>query len=327
MKLNNLQALRAIAAINVVMFHTLGSVARTRSEDPGALAVLLGWGANGVDIFFVLSGFVIYLSQAQKPKTPGRFLWNRVIRIVPNYWAWTLSLFAALVAPQLFPRLEAGAGHLAASLLFVSQPFTGLEPVFYVGWTLEYEMLFYALFWAALWIRVPQAPLIFIPAALLLLALVAGLPLLALEFLFGVLIALAFLAASPILPPVFTFTAGVGGLLASIALPIPGGRIVEWGIPAFLLVHGAVFLPEWKSAPLRFLGNASYSIYLVQVVSIPVVLKLALLLFPQLPSDLLTLLIVAATVTAGALNYVWFERPASGWLQAIGSQKIASRYA
>lgn len=197
MKLRNLQSLRAFAAINVVMFHAIGVVGSARSST-GMMSLFAGWGENGVDIFFVLSGFVIYLSQMQNPKTPGRFIVNRLSRIGPNYWGWTivLALFLA-VAPGLFPHLEFGVFHLMSSLFFCSQPLTGARPIFYVGWTLEYEMLFYSLFFVSLLTPLKKAPLVFIPCALFFLVAVAGLPFIALEFLFGIAIAVTFLRGRP----------------------------------------------------------------------------------------------------------------------------------
>ncbi|NKX42774.1 acyltransferase, partial [Rhodobacteraceae bacterium R_SAG2] len=143
--LSNIQILRAFAATNVVVFHTIGVVEKSFAE-VSILGRLAGWGENGVDIFFVLSGFVIQFSYANSPKEPGEFLRSRLIRIIPNYWSWTLALFfALLLLPQLFPRLEADLLHLLTSMAFVSGPLLAREPIFYVGWTLEYEMLFYFL--------------------------------------------------------------------------------------------------------------------------------------------------------------------------------------
>lgn len=100
-------------------------------------------------------------------------------------------------------------------------------------------------------------------------------------------------------------------------MKIPGDRILSCGIPAALLVHGAVFLPQWRTGLVEFLGDASYSIYLVQVATIPVVLKLAYAVDPSVQGDLLILSIVVATIFAGVVNYMWFERPAFNRLRVI----------
>ena len=93
--LGNLQALRAIAAINVVLFHMIGS-----AESYGVHArwfPLLGkWGASGVDLFFVISGFVMVYAQARSPKGPVDFLLSRARRIVPIYWVLSFGVLALL---------------------------------------------------------------------------------------------------------------------------------------------------------------------------------------------------------------------------------------
>lgn len=81
------------------------------------------------------------------------------------------------------------------------------------------------------------------------------------------------------------------------------------GIPAALLVHGAVFLPQFSNRTLEFLGDASYSIYLLQVLSIPVALQFAQAATPGIPGDAVVLWITVASLAIGAANYVGFERP------------------
>lgn len=208
--LSNIQILRAFAATNVVVFHTIGVVERSFAE-ASILGNLSGWGENGVDVFFVLSGFVIQFSYARSPKEPGKFLRSRLIRIIPNYWSWTLVLFfALLLLPQLFPRLEADSLHLLTSIAFLSGPLLASEPVLYVGWTLEYEMLFYLLFTLAIAAGHSLAERWLVPAAMLGLVIAFGLPLLAMEFVFGMLIARAFLSGRAMVNPAVTFWFGGG---------------------------------------------------------------------------------------------------------------------
>ena len=88
----NLQLLRAFAAINVIIYHIIGTSVAYGYE-LNFINILSGWGANGVDIFFVISGFIMYFSQAQNPKTPIKFLKSRLIRIVPLYWLMTFVSF------------------------------------------------------------------------------------------------------------------------------------------------------------------------------------------------------------------------------------------
>ena len=86
----NLHLLRAIAALAVVYFH---------GTSEAGLNLPVSIGSHGVDVFFVISGFIIaYIGT----RSPDRFLIRRVIRIVPFYWAATLAVFgAAALAPHM----------------------------------------------------------------------------------------------------------------------------------------------------------------------------------------------------------------------------------
>ena len=150
-----------------------------------------------------------------------------------------------------------------------------------------------------------------VPAAILSLVIVFGLPLLAMEFVFGMLIARAFLSGRAMVNPAVTFWAGGLLLLAPLFIDIPADRMIVSGIPAALLEHGAVFLPQISNRTFEFLGDASYSIYLLQVISIPGALQLAQAATPGMPGDAVVLWIMMASLAVGAANYVGFERP---WL-------------
>lgn len=91
--IGNIQILRGVAALAVVLFHlpTFGG----RLDLPGApdafLRNLLASGAAGVDLFFVISGFIMAHVYARRPDGPGLFLLRRGLRIVPLYWMVTLA--------------------------------------------------------------------------------------------------------------------------------------------------------------------------------------------------------------------------------------------
>lgn len=104
---------------------------------------------SGVCVFFVISGFVMYVT-GRKLKPVG-FAWKRVARIIPLYWSVTLAVCAlALADPHMLHRTDLTAEYLLKSLLFVpyANPAHGGElfPILVPGWTLNYEMAFYALF-------------------------------------------------------------------------------------------------------------------------------------------------------------------------------------
>ena len=87
-KLTNIQFLRAFAALNVVLFHIL-STAHTYGYKPISLEFLAGWGACGVDLFFVISGFIMVYIQSVKERSPTEFIVERILRVCPTYWLLT----------------------------------------------------------------------------------------------------------------------------------------------------------------------------------------------------------------------------------------------
>src|SRR4051812_44301902 len=139
-----LQILRFFAALAVVAFHSWGVAPDGFKVGEGAIAFALSRGGHGVDLFFVISGFIIFYATRSATLTPAEFLRRRVERIVPLYF------FVILVVTTLAVTLPAIFGtpdwytlrHILKSLAFIS--FTdGEMPVVYLGWSLEYEMCFY----------------------------------------------------------------------------------------------------------------------------------------------------------------------------------------
>ena len=130
-KLYSLQILRAIASTVVVYFHTFFSPE---------------FGMFGVDLFFVLSGFVICMVTDNKSTSVPRFCFDRVARIVPVYWLMTSGLFLLVLAkPDLLNTSTAHVGNYLKSLFFIPhiREAGGVYPLLMPGWTLNYEMLFY----------------------------------------------------------------------------------------------------------------------------------------------------------------------------------------
>lgn len=122
-------------------------------SDPAGLP---HFGGTGVDLFFVISGFIMVRTTMNRPTTSGQFLKARLVRIAPLYWLLTAATFAAaVVLPTIFKSTSSNPRHLLLSLLFV--PFSKAggfpQPVLFVGWTLNLEMFFYVLFAAGLRLR------------------------------------------------------------------------------------------------------------------------------------------------------------------------------
>ncbi|MGP3696422.1 acyltransferase family protein [Rhodobacter sp. NSM] len=309
----SIQYLRGLAASSVVLFHT-----SEMAQLPFAV------GAAGVDLFFVISGFVMWATMLDRPMSPWRFAWRRFTRIVPLYWIVTAVTAAAVILkPQFFPGQDVTLQTLVGSLFFLP-PVTGagLSPIVLQGWTLSYEILFYLIFAATLVLPVWQR-LRMVLAVLLSLMLVhpwlpEGLPraltepLLA-EFGIGVLIAALWSSGLriPFALCLVILAAGVAGLVASQVVADDLPRWLRWGLPAAAVLAGAVFAerarPHRPLRALTWLGDASYSLYLWHVVAGVVAVGLAGRL--GLPDPWLPLaMLVGGTLAALAL-YELVERP------------------
>jgi peptidoglycan/LPS O-acetylase OafA/YrhL len=271
-----IQYLRAVAAGLIAFQHAMGI--------PAFVHYTAHFGTVGVDLFFVISGFIMWTTTERSKRGAVQFWLARIVRVVPLYWLFTtIYVAAALVTPKSFYAVHLEAAHIIKSYLFVPamHPNLGLiAPVYTLGWTLNYEMFFYLLFGCCLFVPWPRTRIALLATAFVLL--VAG-GLLAqpqsvvprtytdpimLEFLAGVMLAIV----SPVLMRCGTL-AGLALITAAIlwvAVVYGSGfvpeRIVSHGIPAVIAVAGALMIePAARARPSRFwlmLGDASYSIYL-----------------------------------------------------------------
>ncbi|MXN46536.1 acyltransferase family protein [Shinella kummerowiae] len=312
--LYGIQYLRAFAALAVVVFHA--------AERSGfAFAI----GAAGVDVFFVISGFIMWVIVERRPVSPGRFLIDRIRRIVPIYWLATALMVAGGLA-GLFPNLVLTAGHVLASFFFVPLPSPssgGLWPVLVQGWTLNYEMFFYVVFAACLALPrsflLPAMVLVFVGLVAIGFAVESSNPLIVtytrpiiLEFVAGMLIGRLWLAGW--VPNAFASLVLIVGALVGFALiGILRLPFDEWtcGPLACALVYGTAALETRGRVPrLRLpavLGDASYSIYLWHTFAISVVAKAGMML--GLASWLVLLASFLVGTLAGLCGYYLIERP------------------
>ncbi len=322
----SVQYLRAAAAISVVVFHVLQWM-------NGGLEVARA----GVDVFFVISGFIIWTVTADGWQSAGVFLWRRASRVVPAYWIATLLLAAiVLVWPPFLPKVDPRWGHLLLSLAFIPHldpdgfPFPLLAP----GWTLSYEAAFYLIFAACL-----AAPLASRARA----ATAALTGVVAIGFFFSD--PAYILLANPLL---FEFAAGmwIGVAAGAARLPRAVGsgllllaglaafgiygatawrdeawRALTWGVPAAMIVAGAVGLEMrlgcFRSLALKRLGDASYSIYLFHPIAVAAVAHTLGYGQPWLfiPAAL------AAAILAGLAGRARIERPLIAFLRRSSTRK------
>lgn len=308
--LENIQTLRGIAAVLVVVFH-----ASAWSNNPGNAAgvfdTLGGWGRCGVDIFFVISGFIMVFATHKGNTSPLYFLYRRFARVVPIYWIYT-TIFFLLIAliPSAFALAKFDIYHAVYSYLFVSQLFFGDFPRISVGWTLEFEMFFYAIFSISL--IFPSRWMGLAVVFLVLLAIVSmGGSIMFLEFLLGIVVALLYLELpSRKVFSYFILAVSVVALVGTTQLEVGNNRFLLWGLPAAGIVYAFASLKAMFPKGFLVLGDASYSIYLVQVFTIKIAYKALALLSIEgiLPPTINTLIVIAFTLVTGLVAYFVLER-------------------
>ncbi|BDB20116.1 acyltransferase [Pseudomonas sp. CYM-20-01] len=322
----SVQALRALAAWVVVGHHFIQVFFNFEVDTPMAY-LFADKGAVGVDVFFVISGLVIFLATADKALTPWRFILMRLARITPAYWFYTLLMALLLLAvPSLFAETHLETSHLLLSLLFIPAQNPGgfgVYPLVDVGWTLNFEMLFYLLFAFALLVR--RSYRLWVVAALLYLACYLITPALnwadgfyrndiVFEFLMGIMIGMLYCCGACRTPP---WLPVLGIVVASAAIyhgaDLP--RALEWGVPSAVLVISFVALEPYfhGSRLLKLLGDCSYSVYLLHTM----VLCVGRWFAERNGIDPYAMLPVCLVMTAvcAFFSYQWLEKSTYLWLK------------
>jgi peptidoglycan/LPS O-acetylase OafA/YrhL len=333
----SLQALRGLAALGVVLFHLLPFEAKYL---PGAAVVPAGFSAGraGVDLFFVLSGFLAVWTTLG-PGGAGvaqSFLLRRVTRIYPTYWFYCIPLVVAgIAAPG--GLLSEHRPDVVASLLLIPN---AAPPLLLVAWTLEFEVYFYLAFALLIWTRMGRRNRILslvlwgaiVAAGRVLLApsrtqalLDALLSPLVFEFLAGC--AAAWLCAAGIARAKTAVAGVVGcgilgiGLLWSETLfGMPWLRVVVFGCGVALLLIGCfgedMVVRRVLPRVIVRIGDTSYSLYLSHLFTIGAVGHALSRVAPSVPllgtpaghAVVLCAVVVAALLVAEA-SYRWIERP------------------
>ncbi len=336
--IRSVQALRAVAAMFVVGFHSTILWHDKFAPD------IVPWanGNAGVDLFFVISGFIMVVSSRRligQPSAWRRFLALRIVRIVPLYWLVTAAKLALIVAvPAMALHSRPTTWNAVASFLFLPSRDTmgAIRPIIDVGWTLSFEMLFYLAFASALFFLVE--PLFVVGPAMAFLAAVslahtADWPAITavadpitLEFVFGVLIGRAFLSGwLQRRSSQWMILLCVAGVLCLAFAPIDGGwdRIAIRGLAATVALTAAVLAERWldKLLPrqLVWIGEASYSLYLTHGFVLPVVglvLARSGLSGNNLGTTLIAVCLIASTF-ASLLVYRFVELPITNALRAL----------
>jgi exopolysaccharide production protein ExoZ len=326
-KLNGVQWLRAVAAIGVVAFHA--------SARSGGTFLI---GEAGVDVFFVISGFIMW-TISEVGANPAGFLKDRIVRIVPLYWIAT-AIMCLGASAHLFPRLHINAVGMIKSLFFIPYYSDGAHiwPILVPGWTLDYEMAFYLIF-AALLLCLPAARMLLLYAILMLLVVLGtvfrsagAIPAffansIVLEFAIGCTLGWYFKQNSPI-----SLQRGLVVLAAALctivftSMYMPSlDRTIEWGLPAALLVAGVVALEKagvsFAVVPIVFLGDASYSIYLFHDLGISVAVRV----LSHEAAWMVTILGISFGILLGCVVHVLLEKPILRALRRLKAAPDAKR--
>jgi peptidoglycan/LPS O-acetylase OafA/YrhL len=286
---NNVQVLRCMAAYLVVFAHIAGMIFK-RDQLSNDFVIL---GSAGVDLFFVISGFIMVYTTDKSRTSAGAFLLNRFVRVAPLYYIFTICIVAlSALAPNAMNSTKPNALQLVQSLFFI--PFEKSElriyPAYFLGWTLNYEMFFYTLFAISIFISFKLR--IFISALAIISLFIVyrflddgtlyknvlfyfySRPIM-LDFVLGMLIGwYGSRLSKHLFICVGEVVVGAVFLVADSFLfpPSEGSYLpltntfLAFGIPAALIVSGAVGLESngyaLRGSLLNKLGDASYSIYL-----------------------------------------------------------------
>ncbi len=320
MKLWSIQVLRFVAALLVVSLHAV-----TYTHDLTNHYGLVGRagsliGNAGVDIFFVISGLII--ARTSRGLSASEFIGKRARRVLPLYFLLTAPWMVVALA-----LAHPGWRDLVASWLLWPATDRMTMPLIPVAWTLCFEALFYVAFAVIIWRRwaVWLIGLIYLTALTLRVGPALqfiGNPLI-LEFLAGVLLSFAprwrlGALAIPIGVGIL-FAGGIFGWLPSgpVVDDLVGAhawlRVATLGVPAVLIVWGVLQI-EARRSVYTYLGDASYSLYLVHV---PVVSGAVFLLarVARLPTDVVIAASIGSAVLVAWRVHELFEKPVLEWLR------------
>lgn len=332
----NLEALRGIAALMIVLIHCEKIIAFT-----GIPFTVRDPLFAGIDIFFVISGFIMVYITGQRPTGAYAFFLARVARIVPVYWLFTAVLATLLAASAAMRGAAFPVADLIRSLFFIPYGTVGpnFPPILYVGWTLNFEMYFYLMFsialmlartrrgllgWLALLLSAPVIAAALLPAENLPLAFYGRW--IVLEFLAGAILGAGFRRLAGI-PPLLAVTAIILGIFWIFADPLAGRVAVENGryFPAAVVIVAGVIALELSGYGIRhksalFMGGISYALYVSHILVISVFNNLQRNVeLLQSPAGAWTVLVAAvfSAVAFASIIHRFYERPLARRLKSI----------
>ncbi|WP_341799873.1 acyltransferase [Klebsiella michiganensis] len=348
-QIGNLQVIRALAALSVVLDHTFatsfkGLVSEDNYEYIHTLLNDLGW--FGVNVFFVLSGFLMIFTQNDEKKS-YRFIYDRIIRIYPAYILLSIPIIIFALTPSQYDHRIYNTYQLVQNIILMP----GWEGMSYSNanypaWTLVYEMFFYIIFSGVLLFSRKKSH-ISIAISLILVCLIViyksvlnsngTQQLTDIKHLLGNLILLNF-AAGCLLGAFFKkgnlnvngklfliATILIFGLSSVVRMKLSahsgmGADIIFGTITASIVIYIALCSQEIKNRVIKIIGDASYSIYLTHVTLLLIKNKIMnmLGLFDSIYSVLLcNIIFVPISISVGIMSYQLVERPLMNILKKV----------
>ena len=337
--LYSLHLLRTIAAIMVVAYHASGVFALDKYFNDDFLYNILSFGDAGVEIFFVLSGFVIAYAHSKdigKPANVRAYILKRVIRIYPVYWFVFLSVFFVGSSLGFSDKLPNDWIVLIKSLLLFPMDKevvggTG-APVIVVAWSLQYEMMFYFIFSIA--IAWKSKGYVFLSVIILTTPFVFGggffydmiFSLYTINFLLGVLVFYT-LRVFPRGRECLVLGIGMFVVLAVMEIYYGQGfstyRSVLYGISAAFVLMGVVGMEnkgfDFKNKFFSMGGNASYSMYILHFPVLSVVAKIAVGLELEGRIHMISVFLFSIVLVFSLSIFIFYflERPMTRYLRRI----------
>jgi peptidoglycan/LPS O-acetylase OafA/YrhL len=348
--LNGLQVIRGIAALAVVLYHEQGFLhAAVPASPTWWFTALFRSGYAGVDVFFVLSGFlIVYVHYDDIGLAPrvADYLWRRASRIYLFYWILCLFFIPAVfVAPALFTNSgKQEILGLVSSVLLLPQP--GI-PLLGVTWSLQHELYFYAIF--ALVIAAPRTAGTVAVAVLggTLAAQFSRTPVVFpwsfifsfrnLQFALGVAVALV-IKRSRLRPNWRTLLVLGSTLFCGTALLddyslvpfVPVRNMCLYGMGACLIVWAVVLrdLSTRNTKPVAMLvglGEASYAVYLLHYPALVALHRLSSLWSGSVvvPQPVVLVVNTGIALSIGVAAHVMVERRVLRWARGFGGRRFA----
>lgn len=320
MEHSNKKTTDLLLGLEILRFSAAVAVVLTHLDFPLTLFGL-DLGSFGVSLFFIISGFVIVLSTS-KPMTAQTYFSKRIARIVPAYWAVTfLVLLSAAIFPQALNTVPQSFPQILKSLFFIAfekEP-GRVQPILFVGWTLNLEMFFYFLFGISLsinkkhstWMTCVTLGSLILVGHLVNLGPVGNFYLqpLWMYFIFGM--ALSKLYSSHLLnwTPSIHKSATFGALITAIICHY--FSLPEIGLTCLALAGISASKAFTLPTQFAYMGALTYALYLTHPIAVNLarnVLKIAL------PEPTNTILITAVSIVIAIVFYHLIDKPASKWL-------------